>query len=284
MTFRFLIAEGIGSVRRLAVASLVGSILTGVALAILGGTGLLALAYRTDLDHARAFVGAEVFLSDWVDESKALEISRELEAFPEIESARPREQSEILQLLGLDSPPAIPLPRLIRVELAGELAAPEGAASTTQRMAQRVEHISGVDEIAFPDTLVRTVDQRSDLFFRVVIIVGAALALSVIGIVANTAHATVLARRPVIRTMRLLGAERRWIVAPFLIQGSLIGWMGGLLAGAAIFATWHLFPGLETYFDEQQFMLLLLSFPLVGAILACIGALTASLYYVRKVA
>lgn len=283
MRIRFLLAEGMASIRRVAVASSVGSLLTGVALAILGGLALLAYAYQSDLARARESVGAEVFLSDWVDQRKGKEIVKELEAFPEIRSARLRAPAEITELLGLDGTPVIPLPLMVRIELENGTNVRRGTGRATQSIAERVEGISGVDEVAFPDALVRTVDERSAIFFKVVIVVGAALALSVIGIVANTAHATVLARRPVIRTMRLLGAERRWIVAPFLIQGSVIGLLGGLLAGGALLATWYLFPGLNTYFDQREFALLMIAFPVTGATLAAIGALTASLYYIRRV-
>lgn len=283
MRVRFMLAEGIASIRRVAVASSVGSILTGVALAILGGLALLAFAYRNDLAQARASVGAEVFLADWVDQQRGEAIARELEAFPEIRSARLRSATEITELIGLEGDPVIPLPRMIRIELENGSGGRNATGPTTRGIANRLEAMSGVEEVAFPDVLVRTVDERSEIFFKVVFVVGVALALSVIGIVANTAHATVLARRPVIRTMRLLGAERRWILAPFLIQGSMIGLLGGLLAAGALYATWYLFPGLSTYFSQREFAMSLIAFPAAGGALAGIGALIASLYYVRKV-
>ncbi len=283
MTTRFLVAEGFASLRRVAVASSVGALLTGIALAILGGLLLLAMIYRADLDEARASVGAEVFLADWVNDEGAQRIARQLASFPEVENARPRATKETLEMLGLKGSPLIPLPRTIRVDLSDEVREAEATGPATMRISDRARKIPGVDEIAFPDQLVRTVDRRSALFFEVAIVVVGALALSVIGIVGNTAHTTVLARRPVITTMRLLGAERRWIIAPFLIQGSMIGFAGGLLAAVVLFLLRYPFPGLETSFGQGEYELFLLVFPAVGTLLAGFGALCASFYYLRSI-
>jgi len=283
MTVRFLVAEGFSSLQRVAIASTVGALLSGVSLAVLGGLALLAMAYQGDLDRARASVGAEVFLAEWVDDGRAGSIARELESFPEVDAASPRTDSETLALLGLDALPLIPLPRTIRIELSATNTTDGDATGLARSISQRAARISGVDEIAFPDLLVQRVDERSRLFFRVVIATGIALALSVVGVVANTAHATVLSRRPVIRTMRLLGAERRWIVAPFLVQGSVIGLAGGLFAALLLYALGFLFPGLDGFIAPGDYRLFLVAFPVAGALLAGLGALSATVYYVRRI-
>jgi cell division transport system permease protein len=285
MTFRFLIAEGLASVRRVAAASTIGAALTGVALAIVGGFALLALAYRADLSAARASAAVEVFLRDGVDSARAANVAGEMTSFPLIRSARVRSREEALQLFGAgmgDDTTIVgddlPLPTTIQLELEESARSVAGM----EALGARLREINDVEDVAFPSELVRLVDERSAIFLRIAITIGVALSLSVIGVVANTAQLTVVTQRSVIRTMRLLGAETRWVLAPFIIQGFLIGLAGGLVAALLLYGAWLLIPDLEGALERDAVRFLPLLFPIAGALLGSLGALLASGYYLRR--
>jgi cell division transport system permease protein len=133
-----------------------------------------------------------------------------------------------------------------------------------------------VEDVAFPGELMELIDERSEIFMRIALVIGATLSLCVIGIVANTAQLTVVTRRSVIRTMRLLGAEARWVLAPFVIQGLLIGLAGGLLASLLLYGSLLSIPGLDMLLRSGDLGLLPLLFPLAGTILGGLGAALAS--------
>lgn len=285
MTFRFLIAEGLASVRRVAAASTIGAALTGVALAIVGGFALLALAYRADLSAARASAAVEVFLRDGVDSARAANVAGEMTSFPLIRSARVRSREEALQLFGAGMGEDttilgddLPLPTTIQLELEESARSVAGM----EALGARLREINDVEDVAFPSELVRLVDERSAIFLRIAIAIGVALSLSVIGVVANTAQLTVVTQRPVIRTMRLLGAETRWVLAPFIIQGFLIGLAGGLVAALLLYGAWLLIPDLEGGLERDAIRFIPLLFPIAGALLGSLGALLASGYYLRR--
>jgi cell division transport system permease protein len=282
MTFRFLLAEGITSLRRVAAASTIGAGLTGIALAIVGGFALLALAYRSDLAAARASATVEVFLADGIASRRAQTVADEITGFPLVRSARVRSREEALRLFGsgLGNDTAfkddLPLPTTIQVELE------EQSQSVAETLGKKLRGIPDVEDVAFPSELVRVVDERSNSFVKIAIVIGIALSASVIGVVANTAQLTVVSRRSVIRTMRLLGAERRWVLAPFVIQGFLIGLAGGTLAALALYGMWLLFPPLEVMLRTGELRLFPLIFPAAGALLGSLGAAMASGYYLRR--
>lgn len=285
MTFRFLLAEGITSVRRVAAASAIGAALTGIALAIVGGFALLALAYRADLSTARASATVEVFLADGIDSARATNVAAEITGFPLVRNARVRTRAEALRLFGsgMSGDTAVfngdlPLPTTIQVELEEN----NVSIAAVENLGAKLREVRGVDDVAFPSELVRVVDERSESFVRIAVVIGIALSLSVIGVIANTAQLTVVSRRSVIRTMRLLGAESRWVMAPFVIQGFLIGLAGGILAALALYGAWLMFPPLEAMLRMGRLTLFPLIFPVAGALLGSLGALLASGYYLRQ--
>ncbi len=287
MTLRFLVSEGISSLRRVAAASTIGAFLTGISLAIVGGLVMVALAYRNELAAARTSAAVEVFLADDVDPSRAASIEREITSFPDVRAAHLRTPEESASLFGIQTGPGpdgagveqeLPLPVTIQVRLAERA---QDVASMT-RVGHQLRQILGVEEVSFPSELVRTVEHRSNIFLRIAGAIGALLSVAVIGVVANTAQLTVISRRSVIRTMRLLGAERRWIVAPFVVQGFIIGLAGGAVASGLLYGAWALFRDIGTSLLPRDYLFYPLAFPVVGALLGMIGATAASSYYIAR--
>lgn len=285
MTFRFLIAEGLSSLRRVAAASTIGAFLTGISLAIVGGLTLVAIAYRNELAAARTSATVEVFLADNIDAARAAEIVKEITSFPTVHGARVRSQQESASLFGLDMTAdsalmreGLPLPTTIEVRLQERA---QGVAAMAD-LGRHLREIIGVDDVSFPSELVKTVERRSTIFLRITLAIGALLSIAVVGVVANTSQLTVISRRSVIRTMRLLGAERRWIIAPFIIQGFIIGLAGGAIATGLLYGAWALFNDVHPTLLPGELRLYPLAFPVIGAALGILGATAASSYYIAR--
>ncbi len=279
MTVRFLIGEGLAALRRVAAASFISAFLIGVALAIVGGLMVVAFAYRGELLAARRSANVEVFLAEKVSDLRARQIASEITAFPVVESARVRSREEAAKLFDLSVDPSMPVPLPLTVQVT--LREEARTLDSVEAVRGRIAGINGVDDVAFPSDLLTTVEERSALFFRITLAIGIALSLGAIGITATTAQLTVVSRRSVIRTMWLMGAEERWVLAPFIMQGLVIGLGGGSLSAAILYSSWLLFPGLEHMFPGR-FALLPLLFPLVGALLGVVGSGLASRYYIRR--
>ena len=79
---------------------------------------------------------------------------------------------------------------------------------------------------------------RLVLFLVVVVAAGAGFALLLaavaVAVTANSVRAAVVARLDEVRTMRLVGAPRWLVRAPFVVEGALTGLAAGSLAGAGV--------------------------------------------------
>lgn len=285
MTFRFLLAEGIASIRRVPAASIVGALLTGISLAIVGGFLLIALGYGAELNRARAAATVEVFLQDGLSPADVTMIADTISTLAEVSGTYLRTPEEGAEMFGeainLDSSvfgATLPLPTTIRVDLREEAQTSEQA----EALKKKLLSIEGVDEAAFASELLKTVEDRLSLFVRVALLVGGLLILGVIGIVAVTAQLTVVTRRSMIRTMRLLGAERRWILSPFVFQGFLIGLTGGVLASLGLFGAATYVPEIGMSIPPDYQLPVLASIAVLGGILGTLGSSIAGGYYIAK--
>ncbi len=106
-------------------------------------------------------------------------------------------------------------------------------------------------------------------------------------IITNTIKLTITARRTEIEIMRLVGATAWFIRLPFMVEGMIIGVIGGLISFIAL----HIFyveafnssaliiikASLMTV--DQMDLILLVSLPLIGMIIGCIGSIAAMRRY-----
>lgn len=111
----------------------------------------------------------------------------------------------------------------------------------------KVQDVAAVDSLVrgsraldpvVPTSYDRGAYGRLVLFLIVVIAVAGGFALLLgaiaVAVTANSVRAAVVARLDEVRTMRLVGAPRWLVRAPFVVEGALTGVAAGVLAGAGI--------------------------------------------------
>lgn len=105
-----------------------------------------------------------------------------------------------------------------------------------QAIGGRLAEVKPIEDVRFgKDDIERAFALLS--FARITaLVLGAALCLGTILIISNTIRLTVYARREEIEIMSLVGATNSFVRAPFVIEGMIQGFLGGLLAVAALFA------------------------------------------------
>ncbi len=106
-------------------------------------------------------------------------------------------------------------------------------------------------------------------------------------IITNTIKLTITARRTEIEIMRLVGATKWFIRLPFMVEGMIIGVIGGLIAFVALhFFYVEAFNSNALVIIRTSLMtprgmdeVLLLTLPFIGMIIGCIGSIAAMRRY-----
>ncbi len=228
-------AMAIDSVRRL-LRYPVGSLLTMLAIAI---ALVLPAALWLTLSSAR-LLDAElddsatltVYLQSRIDTAQAGRVEQAVAAEPTVQATRlitaTQGMADFQQALGLeealDGLEDNPLPASIVVTPAS--VAPEAM----QALSERLEALSGVDEVRVDLAWVERLRHLAELGQRVTLALGVLFGLGVLLVVGNTIRLAVESRRREIEVVMLIGATHAFVRRPFLYSGGWYGLGGGLLA------------------------------------------------------
>jgi cell division transport system permease protein len=180
-----------------------------------------------------------LFLKDSVDAERGQALAAQLAARPGVAQAeyisRERALEEFRRFSGygdaLDALEDNPLPAVIAITPAPQL----DHAQTNALFAQLAQ-LPEVESAKYDQKWLDRLYAAFDFARRVVAVVAALLAVSVLMVVGNTVRLEIAGSREEIGILKLLGASDRFIRRPFLYAGVLYGLLGGLFAGALTLA------------------------------------------------
>jgi cell division transport system permease protein len=171
-----------------------------------------------------------------------------------------------------------PLPSSFELKLKSELLEP----SIVKQKAAEIKQMSGIDEVQYGEKWLSSLNTISKIMKFSATFLGTAIFIAIIFITYNTIKIFFYRRNEEIETLKLLGATRGFIRLPFLLEGLIIGLLGGILGSLALFGihSMILIKGAEflpairamiIYFPLEVYI----SVPLAGAVMSFTGSLIA---------
>lgn len=219
--------------RRLVGAWLSTVISISLVLLLVGVAGLLVANAKSVSDYFKENMQVSVLMKQEVSEDEAMEYVSDLDAMPFIKSTRliSREQgtSEMADLLGedfLDVFETAPIPVSVEVTLRADYV----SSDSLEVVKREIEKSGMVDEVVYQQSLV---DKLNTNLGKISAVLGVFIVLLLFisfVLINNTVRLNVYSRRFTIHTMRLVGATRSFIRAPFLVQAAFQGLFSALLA------------------------------------------------------
>lgn len=284
------IANALRGLARASTTSLLAVLTIAVVLVLAGSAALLVSNMARLLDEFGGEIGLTVYLDPALSEARQQALAGQAAATPGVESVEVVTQAEALArferiagsadlLAGLDENP---LPPSLDVRLAPEAR----SAEAVERIAATLSGVPGIAEIAHGQDWIEGYARAISLVSALAVGLGGVLGLAALLIVANTIRLAVYARRDELEILALVGASRTFVRVPFLLEGTLQGLLGGVLALAFVAGAYHLLlpqleHGLELvmgraglhFFSKAQSVLLVVA----GAALGLLGSITALL-------
>ncbi len=160
-----------------------------------------------------------------------------------------------------------PLPSSFQIKLKPNFR----SATNAQLVTEQLRQLDGVDDIFYRRDLLIKLERYLEIFLVIILGVGMILGAGAIFLVSNTIKLIIFSRSNVIQIMKLVGATRRFIRRPFLIEGIVQGLMGGCLAVLFFYlilkAIKFEIPGL-IFIDQKSYPALLI----LGAFLGLFGS------------
>ena len=235
-TSEYFIQETLRSLRRNNWMSFASVGTVAVSLFVLGVFLLLVLNMNRLASSLESQVQISVYLADGLSESARKDIASDIEALQGIEEIRyvPKEEAKerlakrlgdqkyLLDALGEKNP----LPDSFEVVLKSPALVETAAAAITR--------MEGVEQAKYGQDVI----EHLFAITRLIRIFGLALMVLLAGatlfIISNTIRLTVLARRKEVAIMKYVGATDWFIRWPFLLEGMVLGFVGGVLAAIAL--------------------------------------------------
>lgn len=234
----YSIKEGFSGIGRAKLPAAITMAIGFFSLVLLGLFGTVSLSFYDLIQEVRSRVELEVFLSEAMTDAQASSLSQEMKKIPGVIRAEyiskeaaaatfSREFGEdVVAILGVN-----PLPRSVKLGIDPRYANP-GSIERIRKSVQALDY--GVD-IRYNQEYLSGIEQNARLFTSITAGLGGIIALATVVMNAYTIRLAMYARRDRIKTMRLVGATRRFISAPFIIEGALQGLVSGSLAALCIY-------------------------------------------------
>ena len=247
--------------------------------------GLVALNIRNALQQIEERVEIRAFVSDSTSVEKITAASDAIAKYPEVlrvdvvthEQALERAKKELGEFKDVFESEF--LPASLDVRLKPGFRDPV----TVRKVADRLQALDFVDDIRFGEDWLAQLYRLRNIAGVAGATLGLAFAAVAIIIIGATIRMAVLARSREIAIMRLVGATDGFIRRPFLIEGSITGILGGLLALVLTYLAMRVleqYLHFQTAFFDQRLALLGILF---GALMGLAGSAVSVGRHLRRV-
>lgn len=247
MSIIYVMKEGVSGFRR-AKLSAAGSVLTiAIALLLLGLFYVISTNTSRIVESIRERVEMEAFLLEPVTQKRIGEIQAQLLASEGVERVQFVSKDDAAKVFrqefGEDIGKVLqfnPLPPSFKIFLKEEYR----TTSKADEVHATIAGIKGIGEMVYRKEILEFIDRQTKTLYAVGLGLGIIIAISAIFLVSNTIRLTIYAKRKALETMKLVGASRLIVRAPFIVEGILQGLIGGTVAAVTIYYFHFIVEGL----------------------------------------
>lgn len=288
MLIAIAFSNALRGIRSASTTSSLAVLTIAIVLVLVGSASLLVGNMTGILDEFGAELQMTAYLEASISEEDQRLLAGRVAAAPGVDHVEVVTKEEALErfegiaggaelLAGLDENP---LPASLEIHLLPEARTAEALGI----LRTSLDGLEGIDELAQGQEWIEGYSRAVALVRAGALGISIVLGMAALLIVANTIRLAVYARRDELEILALVGASRTFVRVPFLLEGTLQGLLGGLIALLAVYGAYEmLMPqirfGLELvvgraelrFFTTAEAVRLIAS----GAGLGLLGSITA---------
>lgn len=248
----YAIREAAAAFRRAPVLTGLSSAMVGLALFVVGLFSLTTYNLQLALSAIEERIEVVVYLRDDARQSEIDLLLAELASLEEVRMVRFVSKRDALERARTELPEfgelfididVNPLPQSLEVELR--------QGSRSLEVVERVSAVATgypfVEDARYGREWVDRLFALRRIGFASTAVLGSAFAMVAALIIGTALRIAIFARREEIYVMRLVGAKNSFIRRPFLLEGAMAGFLGGLFAWALTYGTYR---GVYSYLFE----------------------------------
>lgn len=234
----FLLHEGIRNIWRhkLTAITAIGSVF--LALLIIGIFVVINQNSHQLIDYVRSKYKIEIFFEDQITNEEAQAIVEQIKVLDNIKSINLITKEDALriyqeqfdenlaEILGYN-----PLPTSAVLNIDHEV----NDKVNIEPIILELEKLPNIEDIVYEGTLIRRIEYFYNTAVRIISYIAIILLIITIIIISNTVKLSVYAKQDLIQNLKSIGATKRFMRTPFIIEGLLEGLLGAAFAIGVIY-------------------------------------------------
>lgn len=264
----------------------------GLVLFLLGLFGLIVINAQSYADYIKEQLKLEAFFNDEYDpRQQKTELDRQqnyidsLKTYDFVKSTTYISKERASQIakkeLGIDDHEIFEeniFPASVQITLNPDYVNPVQVDSIKQILAQNPI----ISDVVNDDELMTKVYNNIDRITFWLMILATIFLVIVMILINNSIRLRIYAKRFSIKTMQLVGARRRFIIKPFLLQSAILGFFGALIAILALGVLWYYFSSIvKLPFWNDDYYWLIAGIFVVGIFIALLSTAISTWRYLR---
>jgi cell division transport system permease protein len=237
MQFGFFLKEALRGLSRSSAPALAATLTVLLTALVLGVFIPIVQATTGTANEVRGRVVVDVFIEEGATAQERQRLRSAIESTRNVKSVEFISKSEALERAQAKNPKAFkegsellganPLPASFRVTPED----PDRLSAIVDRLAPNGEpQLAAIDEVRNREEDTDKILSATGLVKILTAGLAALLVFASIALIANTIRLSIFARRREVEVMKLVGATNWFIRWPFVIEGVIVGFMGGVLA------------------------------------------------------
>ncbi len=262
---------------------------------LLGLMGLILINAQKYSDYIKEQLVVNAYFDENYDAKDSVKIAKmEAEVYKEIQTLAPvkkatyitREMAsqEAKKSMGIDTDALFEeniFPSSVEIALKPEYVDPAKIDSALKV----IKAVPGIIDVKNDSTLM--VDVYNNLSRILKWILGFSVLFLILAVVLinNSIRLKIFSKRFIIKTMQLVGAKRRFILKPFIIEAVILGAIGSVIGLLALFGVWYYFTsqiGSAFVQDTNQYFWLVLLVIGVGVLITVLSTIVATWRFLRS--
>jgi len=281
--------------RRLRSSNITVTISIALVLFLVGLFGLIVINAQKYSDYIKEQLVVNAFFDENYDIKDSAKIAKlEKEALVQIQKmpfvkkatyiSREMATVEAKKSLGVDGQALFEaniFPSSVEVSLQPEYVAPEKINDVIKQLGT----VPGITEVKNNSALTADIFSNLERILKWILGFSVVFLILAIVLINNSIRLKVFSKRFIIKTMQLVGAKRRFILKPFILEAVILGALGAFIGLLVLFGGWYYFTkeiGTDFVQDPNQYILLILGVFALGILITVLSTIFATWRFLRS--
>lgn len=281
--------------RRLRSSNITVVVSIALVLFLLGLMGLILINAQKYSDYIKEQLVVNAYFDENFDaKDSAKTVKREQETFKKIQALGPvkratyitREMAaqEAKKSMGIESSALFEeniFPSSVEVALKPEYVDP----AKIDEAIKQIKATPGIVDVKNNSTLMVEVYNNLNNILKWILGFSILFLILAVVLINNSIRLKIFSKRFIIKTMQLVGAKRRFILKPFILEAVILGVIGAVLGLVVLFGAWYYFiTQIGTPFaqDNNQLAILVAGIFILGVLITVLSTIFATWRFLRS--